>query len=590
MKRSKRLEALTRGGKGTKKNQAGGTATLTRRRRKATRKGARARTKAAEEEEEEVDAEDADDDSDDDADEVEERSVDADDDDADDEEDEDEDDDEDELEERALDGDDEDEDEDDEDEEDGEDEAPASRRRSARSVREEETAIVDDIVRQLERRNARTANRASRRRDDALARKIAKSVLRRVGDRVPAEARDRDRDRREERSSRRPQRRSGRGPAVASTLVREMPSRFKSLVDASRGEEAPVLDLTKKEIRAYSFARVLRGVLEGDLEGICPYELELSIEAMKVEGRSMSHLPPGMRRKNLATSPSSAGGILVPAQVLSAQIIPLLQSTSIAYSLGIMRMPGASGSPIYIPKITGGTTAYWVNHDTTDDPTAVTRSQPTFGQIRMEPHTLAAAVELSNRLIDLSSPAAEAIVRKQVARDMAIEVDRTVFDGTGADGQPIGILQQENIQATTNFGSAAAETAYDKFIDMITSMQSENVASGAFAWVMHPATFGKVRKMKDKSDNTQPKARRLIDEGAPQSILGVKYGVSTVFPTDKILFGAMDYCVAPEWGSMFVSIDSQAVNRKFTTSLLVGMELDFNITQDKAFHVALDVT
>lgn len=578
MKRSQRLQALARGGKGKTSKKA--TRQAARSTRTATRPAERRTRSVAVVE--------------DDEDEIEEEELDGDDDEGEDEAD---------VETRSFDEDAEDEDAEDEDAEDEDEDAeePAPVRRALRRVEdaddedaEEESAedqaeaLVERIVAGASRRSTTAARKAAREElrseRSQMIRQIARSVVRELGPRRSAEDEDAPRS-----STRR--RSAGRGPAVAGVkLTREMPSRFKSMIDRARGDEAPVLELTKKEIGAYSLARAMKGVLTGDMS-VCPYELELSRAAMDVEGRSMVNLPKGMwRTKNLATSPTSAGGILVPAQVLSAQIIPLLQASSIAYALGIMRMPGASGSPIYIPKITGGTTAYWVNHDKTDDPTAVTRSQPTFGQIRMEPHTLAASVEMANRLIELSSPAAEQIVRRQIARDMAIEVDDTVFNGTGADGQPIGILQQTGIQTTTSFGSAAAHGAYDKLIDMQVSMQSENVASSSFAWVMHPTTFGKLRKMKDNTDNSQPKARRLIDEGAPQSILGTKFGLTTTFPTDYILFGAMDYCVAPEWGSMFLSVDSQAVNRKFTTSILVGMELDFNITQDKAFHAASGVS
>jgi HK97 family phage major capsid protein len=351
----------------------------------------------------------------------------------------------------------------------------------------------------------------------------------------------------------------------------------------------PGLHADSKEVQEYSFGRAIQAVIEGNPEKTAPLEWDLHKQAMKYEGEQMFTLPPWMRR-NLATNPDSQVGILIPAQVLSSQVIPLLQAQSVMFGLGVNRIPGLTGSPAWLPKATSGTTAFWVDHDTTTDPTAVTRSNPKFGQIKMEPHQLASAVEISNRTINLSSPAIEALVRRQIARDMSLEIDRAIMNGSGTAGEPTGIMQRAGINTVAIGGSLMGSGVYDKLIDMQTLVEASNVVSQKFGWLMNPKHKGAIRKIKDPTDNSQPKERRIMTDGPGKALLEYPYAVTTQCPEDTLLFAAFDFALVGEWGSMFIAVDSQSVNRKFTTSVLVGMEVDTNVEQELAFCTGTGIT
>lgn len=387
------------------------------------------------------------------------------------------------------------------------------------------------------------------------------------------------------------------GDAIKSAIANPQTHRVAAEARDSSDDDAPVqrrtvipgLTAESQEVKDYSFGRAIQAVLDGNPEKNCPLEWHLHKQAMKYEGAHMSTLPPHMRR-NLAGSPDSQVGILIPAQVLGAQLIPLLQAQSVMFGLGVNRIPGLVGSPAWLPKATGGTTAYWVNHDTTTDPTAVTRSNPTFGQIKMEPHQLASSVEISNRTINLSSPAIEALVRRQIARDMGLELDRAIMNGSGTAGEPTGIMQRANVNTVSIGGSLTGSGIYDKLIDMQTAVEASNVISQKFGWLMHPQHKGAIRKIKDPTDGSQPKERRIMTDGPGRALLEYPYATTTQCPLGTILFGAFDFAMVGEWGSMFISVDSQAVNRKFTTSVLVGMEVDTNVEQELAFCTGTGIT
>lgn len=335
-----------------------------------------------------------------------------------------------------------------------------------------------------------------------------------------------------------------------------------------------------KDVKEFSFARLLNGVMRRNVKGLAPHEYAMCQAAAE-------QAEPGSISKDMSTTVDALGGFIVPAQVMAAQIIPLLQPAIVAFSAGVVRMPGLTGSPVPIPKITGATTAYWLG-----EVEAPTESDVTLGNLELFPHDVFSTVKLSNRLINLSAPGADLIVRKQMARDLGLKIDLGIYSGTGGSSQPTGILQTTGIGAVTSFGSMSASTAYDKLIDIEGALLDANAQTvGEFVWAMNPTVLRSIRKQKDPTDNSQPKARRMIEAGSPDKILDHRYVVSTQLPTDKILLGAHASAILGEWGTMIIASSNEGTNFKArTTEILCGMTVDVGVQLPEAFCVGTGVT
>src|SRR5688572_5518042 len=113
--------------------------------------------------------------------------------------------------------------------------------------------------------------------------------------------------------------------------------------------------------------------------------------------------------------PDSTGGFAVPTEVMTDQIIPLLYAKSILATLGATQLTGLTSIPISIPKVTGGSTAYWL-----DEHGAMTTSQMSFGQVRMTPRILA-TVTVWSELLNTSQPAINNMILQDQARAMALK-------------------------------------------------------------------------------------------------------------------------------------------------------------------------
>jgi HK97 family phage major capsid protein len=367
-------------------------------------------------------------------------------------------------------------------------------------------------------------------------------------------------------------------------LCERLAKQLDDKLDAQRREveakaarfAVPGLAQDSKEVKEFSFAKLVAGLMKGNVAKFAPLEYEMcSAAAGTIDSAVVT--------KDMVTTVDSLGGFIVPNQVMSAQIIPLLQASIVAYDAGTVRMGGLTGSPVQIPKITGATTAYWLG-----EVEAVTSGDMSFGQIDLYPHDVFALCTLSNRLIELGAPGAEQLVRTQLARDIGLKIDAAVFNGTGAAGQPTGIMNTSGINTQSFTGSLDAATSYNELINMEHKLFEDNAQTvGEFVWAFHPNQFRQLRKQLDtvsSSANVNPKVRPFVDGGTIERVLGHRYVLSTQLPNDKILLGAFAASMVAEWGTMVLAASREGTNfTKRQTQILAGMTVDVGVRYPEAF-------
>ena len=122
------------------------------------------------------------------------------------------------------------------------------------------------------------------------------------------------------------------------------------------------------------------------------------------------------RERGNVPGTDSAGGYLVPTQHV-AELIEMLYDRAVCIALGATVLDNLTGSPVEIPKQTGGATAYWPGENA-----AITGSDLTLDQLSLSPKAVGCLVKLSNRLIQLSNPS-EVMVRRDIATALALAID-----------------------------------------------------------------------------------------------------------------------------------------------------------------------
>ena len=254
--------------------------------------------------------------------------------------------------------------------------------------------------------------------------------------------------------------------------------------------------LTEKETRSFSFVKALNFLAnQGDAHARreAAFEIEVGEAAAKKYERSSNGIvvPNEVLRRDLVVGTPTAGGDLVDDVLLAGSFIDLLRNRLAISQAGATMLTGLQGN-ISIPRQTSAAQAYWVGENSSP-----TESQQAIDQVNMSPKTVGAFVDYSRRLLLQSSIDVEGMVRNDLARVIALEIDRAAIYGTGSSNQPQGLTLVSGIGAETLTGFGT----FSEYIAMETDVAAANADAGSLRYIINASARGAL-KSTEKACNT----------------------------------------------------------------------------------------
>lgn len=278
--------------------------------------------------------------------------------------------------------------------------------------------------------------------------------------------------------------------------------------------------------------------------------------------------------KTMSTETDTAGGYVVPVQALG-DFIELFRANLVSKQLGATFIEGLTGSPVEVPGQSGGATVYWLGED---NPNGITASDLTLKQSQMTPKGAAALVKLSNRLLRMSNPSIEALVRQDVAFAMAEAVDLAAIRGIGANGQPLGLMNHTGVLTYDMSGIAKRVGIWGGLYEIENKLAEANSLKGKLGWCFHPrvkknlalARVGSGQAAEDGYGSfvSNPATQgRLTDMlGYPyQSTTNMAITTSTNPDETEVLFGNWAELIVGVWQGLTI-MASQEASTAFTTN------------------------
>lgn len=343
------------------------------------------------------------------------------------------------------------------------------------------------------------------------------------------------------------------------------------------------LGLSKKECEEYSIVRAIHAAANRDYSGA---GLEMEASRAECQRRHLTpssgssiFVPPevfgGRARRDLTVGTANAGGYLVDTQ--NNGFIELLRSRSVLTNMGAKVLSGLKGN-ITIPRQTGAATAYWLS----TEGTPATESQQTLGQIALSPKTVAAYTELSRQLTLQSTPSAEGLVRDDLAKVVAQALDTAGLSGTGASGQPTGLLNTAGIGSVTG-----ASIDYADMVEFQTDVAAANALAPSCGYVATPTVAGVLKGRQRFSGTDTPLWQGSILDG---EIEGFRAMSSTQVPTATIIFGDFEQIVIAEWGVLEIDVNPYASFAAGIIGVRAMYSVDIGVRYPGAFSVATSVS
>ena len=331
--------------------------------------------------------------------------------------------------------------------------------------------------------------------------------------------------------------------------------------------------LSDKETKRFSFVRALHFLAnpaDASARRAAEFEIEVGKAAAAKYERSSNGIvvPNEVLRRDLTAGIPSAGGNLVADELLAGSFIDLLRNRLALANAGVTMLSGLQGN-ISIPRQSSASTAYWVGENV-----APTESQQAIDQVNMTPKTVGAFVDYSRRLLLQSSIDVEAMVRNDLTRVIALELDRAGIYGTGSTNQPLGLVN------TTGIGSQTISTygTFDEYIGMETDVATANADAGSMRYIINAAARG---ALKSTAKSASAVAAGFVFENG--EINGYPAIVSNQLANNDALFGDFSQMIMGMWSGLDLTVDPYAGATAGTVRIIALQDVDFAVKQPGAF-------
>jgi HK97 family phage major capsid protein len=244
--------------------------------------------------------------------------------------------------------------------------------------------------------------------------------------------------------------------------------------------------------------------------------------------------------RDMSAATGSGGGFLVGADTPGGMFLESLQGASIAARLGVQILPMGRDNGL-IPIVTTPPTTQWLPDDGV---TPISTAQPVIGSRPATPKAVAASVTFSRQLLTQSRPAIEKLLMRELARAVAAAVDHAVFNGTGASGQPTGLL---TLSGTAT--ASGATIAWSSITDMIED------ATTAGAAMVSPgfACDGPTREVLMNREIAASSGVVFTQDAA--KLAGFPLQASKSGPAGALIFCDFSEVFLPTWSALELMVD-----------------------------------
>ncbi|MFA0194471.1 phage major capsid protein [Vibrio artabrorum] len=336
--------------------------------------------------------------------------------------------------------------------------------------------------------------------------------------------------------------------------------------------DSPDIGLSDSEIRGYSFLNVLRYLSNPTNEKYrqaAAFELEASEAAadrMKREAQGII-VPNDVLRAAGPISKSGTGGNLVATEHMSGSFIDMLYNTSavMPYATTLTGLVG----DLAIPTQEGGATGYWLGEDAD-----ATLSEITFGERQLQNRTCAAMVEMTRKMLMQGSPDVEMLARRDIAKAVALTIDKAALYGTGGD-QPLGLA---GITGVNGQDFAAINPTYNEIVGMETEIAADNADIGSMLYLMNAKGRGHC-KTSQKFDGTN--GSPIWEQG--NTVNGYNTHVSNQITDGDYWFGVWSELLIGMWGGLDLTIDPYTHSAKGRLRIVAFQDADIAVRHPAAF-------
>lgn len=341
------------------------------------------------------------------------------------------------------------------------------------------------------------------------------------------------------------------------------------------------IGLTEKEARNFSFLKVIRALSDPTdkrAHDAAAFEFEASRAAAEKRGKESDKfvipsdvLTRALNTSKTGTAAGDTGGYGIANTLMAESFIDILRNRATIMQLGTV-MGGLVGN-IDIPKQVAAAQGYWVGED--DD---AGEGNLELGQINLTAKTVAAFSEITRRLMVQSSLDVEALVRADLAKALALTMDKAGYYGTGSDHQPLGIANHTGINAVA---FAGVQPTYAELVAMETQIALDNADVASMAYVGNAAFRGNAKTSLKFPDAAIAQGGTVWEPG--NTVNGYRTEITNQVNTGDVFMGNFADLLVAMWGGLELLVDPYSNSKKGRLRVVVFQDVDFALRRTQSF-------
>ena len=194
----------------------------------------------------------------------------------------------------------------------------------------------------------------------------------------------------------------------------------------------------------------------------------------------------------------------------------------------------------------------------------------------MTPKTIGAFTDFTRRTLLQSSIDIEAFVRDDIAKKIALELDRTAIYGTGSSNQPLGLTQTSGIGSQSLTGTGT----FGELIGMETDVAVANAEGNSMKYLINATTRGALKSTEKTSTST---ANFVFENN---QINGYQAITTNQLVNNDVIFGDFSQFIVGMWSGLDLTVDPFAGATSGTVRIIALQDIDYAVRQAGAFCFA----
>jgi HK97 family phage major capsid protein/HK97 family phage prohead protease len=354
------------------------------------------------------------------------------------------------------------------------------------------------------------------------------------------------------------------------------------------------IGMDKKEVKRYSLMRAINA-MHNPADANAMRSAAFEFECSQAMAEKMGRAPQGFyvpfdvmaAKRDLTVASAASAGNLKETTLETTSFIELLRARTVMGSLGMTYLTGLVGD-IDIPRQTGTSTFAWLAEQGN-----TTGSNQTTDKVNMTPKTVGARTVISRKLRQQASLDVEAWVMDDLNRQLAIEMEAAIINGSGGANQPRGILNTVGIGSVAGGANGLAPT-WAHIVSLETQVSIANADVDSMAYVTNAKVRGQLKNTSRVSGQNG-----FIWDGGTTPLNGYGAAVTNLVPANlvkgtsgancsAIIFGNFRDVIVGMWGGLDMLVNPYISGDNGDVSIRVLQDMDVALRHPESIAAMRD--